>query len=331
MAAVTNAPFRLVARECGAGRLTSEELDALRRALRQREDVGPRALLSGGAADLAAAARQRSGRPRGGRAAARSDGRRRHRSQHGLSRCTKIVNKGHGAALMRDPLTAGVVFRTMRKAVRARLHDQDPRRLGRAHDQRAGDRAHRGERGRGRDHRAPAHARAAVHGPRAVGCDRRASSTRWRSPSSATATCASLAGRRGDARRSTGLRGRDDRARRARAGRGSSAAPSARRDERARIIRRHCELIEAHLPPQIALIQLKKHLAWYAAERPRHGAAAAAAVRGARVGRGDSDAVLERVVSEHRWFEDFKVGDTLREPVARRSTTRTSCSSRADR
>ena len=28
MAAVTNAPFRIVARECGAGRLTSEELDA---------------------------------------------------------------------------------------------------------------------------------------------------------------------------------------------------------------------------------------------------------------------------------------------------------------
>src|SRR2546428_10804138 len=28
MAAVTNAPFRLVARECGAGFLTSEEIDA---------------------------------------------------------------------------------------------------------------------------------------------------------------------------------------------------------------------------------------------------------------------------------------------------------------
>src|SRR3989338_677151 len=28
MAAVTNAPFRLIARECGAGPLTSEEIDA---------------------------------------------------------------------------------------------------------------------------------------------------------------------------------------------------------------------------------------------------------------------------------------------------------------
>jgi len=40
------------------------------------------------------------------------------------------------------------------------------------------------------------------------------------------------------------------------------------RDERARIIRRHCELIEAHLPARLALVQLKKHLAWYAVERP---------------------------------------------------------------
>jgi tRNA-dihydrouridine synthase len=40
------------------------------------------------------------------------------------------------------------------------------------------------------------------------------------------------------------------------------------RDERARIIRRHCALMEAHLPPKIAFIQLRKHLAWYAAERP---------------------------------------------------------------
>jgi tRNA-dihydrouridine synthase len=26
--------------------------------------------------------------------------------------------------------------------------------------------------------------------------------------------------------------------------------------------------MEAHLPPKIALIQMKKHCAWYAAERP---------------------------------------------------------------
>src|SRR5947209_4778766 len=35
------------------------------------------------------------------------------------------------------------------------------------------------------------------------------------------------------------------------------------RDARATIIRRHCALIEAHLPERAALVQLKKHLAWY--------------------------------------------------------------------
>jgi tRNA-dihydrouridine synthase len=38
--------------------------------------------------------------------------------------------------------------------------------------------------------------------------------------------------------------------------------------DKARIIRRHCELIEAHLPPRLALLQLKKHLAWYSAGLP---------------------------------------------------------------
>jgi len=40
------------------------------------------------------------------------------------------------------------------------------------------------------------------------------------------------------------------------------------RDERRRIIRRHLDLIDAHLSPRVALVQLKKHLAWYAVERP---------------------------------------------------------------
>jgi tRNA-dihydrouridine synthase len=40
------------------------------------------------------------------------------------------------------------------------------------------------------------------------------------------------------------------------------------RDARARIIRRHLDLMLAHLSPPIAHIQMKKHLAWYAVERP---------------------------------------------------------------
>jgi tRNA-dihydrouridine synthase len=35
------------------------------------------------------------------------------------------------------------------------------------------------------------------------------------------------------------------------------------RDDRATLIRRHVALIEAHLPERLALVQLKKHLAWY--------------------------------------------------------------------
>jgi tRNA-dihydrouridine synthase len=35
------------------------------------------------------------------------------------------------------------------------------------------------------------------------------------------------------------------------------------REDRARVVRRHCALIEAHLPERYALVQLKKHLAWY--------------------------------------------------------------------
>src|SRR5206468_1368922 len=35
------------------------------------------------------------------------------------------------------------------------------------------------------------------------------------------------------------------------------------RETRACIIHRHCALIEEHLPPRDALVQLKKHLAWY--------------------------------------------------------------------
>jgi tRNA-dihydrouridine synthase len=45
------------------------------------------------------------------------------------------------------------------------------------------------------------------------------------------------------------------------------AAP-ATDDDRARIIRRHCALIREHLPDRAALLQMKKHLAWYSSGRP---------------------------------------------------------------
>ena len=57
-------------------------------------------------------------------------------------------------------------------------------------------------------------------------------------------------------------------------GRGALGAPwifrgsDTPREERARIIGRHDELIHALLPPRTAAIQLKKHLAWYASGFP---------------------------------------------------------------
>ena len=60
-------------------------------------------------------------------------------------------------------------------------------------------------------------------------------------------------------------------------GRGALGAPWVLRaapptdEDRAHIIRRHASLIQEHLPERAALLQLKKHLAWYSSGRP-HGA-----------------------------------------------------------
>ena len=57
-------------------------------------------------------------------------------------------------------------------------------------------------------------------------------------------------------------------------GRGALGAPWIFRGEpvdrgaRAVIVLRHADLIEAHLPERVALVQLKKHLAWYSAGLP---------------------------------------------------------------
>jgi tRNA-dihydrouridine synthase len=68
------------------------------------------------------------------------------------------------------------------------------------------------------------------------------------------------------------------------------------RDERARIIRRHAALIETHAPPRLALVQLKKHLAWYA-----HGLPGAARMRPALFQAADAAAC--RAVFWQLWDE----------------------------
>src|SRR5438046_2832963 len=150
MAAVTNAPFRLVARECGAGLLTSEEIDA-------RAPSG-----SGGVAPTTVTPRTRS------------------RPFSGLAPWAII---GAVVDAVRIPVTGNGDVRS---------HDD---------------------------------ARAMI---RATGC------------------AAVMIGR------------------------GALGAPwiftgrAVSRAEQAQIIRRHSALIEAHLDPRTALVQLKKHLAWYA-------------------------------------------------------------------
>src|SRR5712691_7476538 len=116
MAGVTNAPFRLIARECGAGLLTSEEIDAraliadnahTREICRYLPEERPLAMqLRGADPDVRAEAARRL-EAAGADAIDLNMG----------CPVPKIVAKGHGAALMRDPLRAAVIFRTVRKAI----------------------------------------------------------------------------------------------------------------------------------------------------------------------------------------------------------------------
>src|SRR5437867_4914045 len=264
MAGVTNAPFRLVARECGAGRLTSEEIDA--RAL-VRDNARTVALttylpeerplamqLLGEDPDLLAEAARRL-------ETAGADG----IDLNMGCPVAKVVAKGQGAALMRDPLRAAVIFRTLRKAVAGAFTIK----IRGGWDDRTVN--------------APEIARLAE----AEGVDgitvhprTRAQQYTGRAPwdviaSVVDAVALPVTGN-GDVRSLI-----DAEAMRAHTGcaavmigRGALGRPwifrgvAIDRAERRRIIRRHLDLIDAHLPPRLALVQLKKHLAWYAVERP---------------------------------------------------------------
>jgi len=259
MAGVTNAPFRLVARECGAGRLTSEEIDA--RAL-VRDNARTVALtaylpeerplsmqLLGEDPDVLAEAARRL-------EAAGADG----IDLNMGCPVAKIVAKGQGAALMRDPLRAGVIFRTLRKAVAGPLTIKirggwDDRTVNAPEIARLAESegvdaitVHPRTRSQQYTGRAPwqviAEVVRAVRVPVTGNGDVR-SVDDARAMVAATGCAAVMIGR-GALGRPWIFRGVD--------------VP---RDERAAIIRRHCALIETHLPERAALVQLKKHLAWY--------------------------------------------------------------------
>jgi tRNA-dihydrouridine synthase B len=271
MAGITNAAFRLVCRECGAGRLTSEEIDAhayvrdngkttvLTHYLPEERPLAMQLL--GADPDLLAEAARRL-------EAAGADG----IDLNMGCPVRKIVTKGHGSALMRDPLAAAVIFRTLRKAVQVPFTIKirggwDERTLN-----------------------APEIARLAEsEGVNAITVHPRTRSqlftgrAPWDVIASVVAAVQLPVTGNGD------VRSLDD----ARAmvaatgcaavmiGRGALGAPwifggaPVDRDGRAAIIRRHLALIEAHLPERMALVQLKKHLAWYSTGLP-----GSAAVRG---------------------------------------------------
>ncbi|HEX9820505.1 MAG TPA: tRNA dihydrouridine synthase DusB [Methylomirabilota bacterium] len=268
MAGVTNAPFRLVCRECGAGPLTSEEIDARALVLGNGKtaaltqylpDERPIAMqLLGADPDVLAEAARRL-EAAGADAIDLNMG----------CPVAKIVAKGQGSALMRDPLAAAVVFRTLRKAVQGPLTIKirggwDERTVNAVEIARLAESegvealtVHPRTRSQQFTGRAPwdivAAVVAAVRIP-VVGNGDVRSGDDARAMVAATGCAAVMIGR------------------------GALGAPwifrgaSATRDDRAAVIRRHCALIEAHLPERLALVQLKKHLAWYSAGLP--GAAA---------------------------------------------------------
>src|SRR5919201_4044269 len=259
MAGVTNAPFRLVARECGAGLLTSEEIDA-------------RALVRDNARTVALSAYLPEERPlvmqllgEDPDILAEAARRLEDAGADGIDLnmgcpVAKIVAKGQGAALMRDPLRAAVIFRTLRKAVagaftikiRGGWDDRtvNAPEIARLAESEGVDAVTVHPRTRSQQYtgRAPWEVIAAV-------------GTAVRIPVVGNGDVRSV-----DAARAmmaaTGCAG-------VMIGRGALGRPwvfrgvETSRDERAAIVRRHAALIEAHLPPRLALVQLKKHLSWY--------------------------------------------------------------------
>src|SRR5947199_2362140 len=279
MAGVTNAPFRLVCREAGAELLTSEEIDA-------------RALVEGNARTQAIAHYLPEERPiafqlLGGDPDVLAEAARRLAATGAAGidlnmgcPVSKIVAKGQGAALMRDPLRAAVIFRTLRKAVDVPFTIKirsgwDERTVNAVEIARIAEAegvdaitVHPRTRSQQFTGRAPWAIIADV--VLAVGI-----------PVTGNGDVRSMA----DARRMT----RETGCRSVMVGRGALGRPwiftpgfealsgDAQREAKARVIARHVALIQEHFAPRYALVQLKKHLAWYT-EGLGHPAACRAAI-----------------------------------------------------
>jgi nifR3 family TIM-barrel protein len=265
MAGATNAPFRLVARECGSGLTTTEEMDAASLLLQSPHAAWAASYYP----EERPLAMQLLGKDPEtlARAAARCEALGADVVDLNMG-CPvpKITAKGKGAALMRDVPAAARILRAMRRAIRVPLTIKirggwDDTHLNAVEIARMAEMegvdaitVHPRTRAQQFTGKAPWTILAEVVD--AV-----------RIPVTGNGDVRSMA----DARRlmaETGCRS-------VMIGRGAlgrpwvfdegfdALPPAARRPYRARVIARHVALIQAHCSPKYALIQLKKHLAWY--------------------------------------------------------------------
>jgi len=265
MAGITNAPFRLIARECGSGLTTTEEMDAAALLMNHPHadaiaayypEERPLAMqLLGKDADLLARAAERC-QALGADIVELNMG----------CPMPKITGKGKGAALMRDVTGTALILRALRKALSVPLTIKirggwDDEHLN------AVEVAQMAE----------------TEGVDAVTVHPRTRSQRFtgkapwtiirevveavRVPVTGNGDVRSMA----EARRMAAETG----CRSVMIGRGAlgspwifdeafeSLSPEEQRADKARVIARHCELIRGHFRETYALIQMKKHLAWY--------------------------------------------------------------------
>jgi nifR3 family TIM-barrel protein len=265
MAGATNAPFRLVARECGSGLTTTEEMDAAALLVNHphADDIAayypaerPLAMqLLGKDIDVLTRAAERV-------------------QQLGADivdlnmgcPMPKITGKGKGAALMRDVGGTALILRALRKAVGVPLTIKI-----------------RGGWDDGHLNAVEVAQMAEAEGVDAITVHPRTRSQRFTGKAPWTiirevveAVSVPVTGN-GDVRSMAEARrmAAETGCRSVMIGRGAlgspwvfdeafdALAPAEQRAYRARVIARHCRLIREHFREKYALIQMKKHLAWY--------------------------------------------------------------------
>ncbi len=265
MAGITNAPFRLIARECGSGLTTSEEMDAA-------------ALLTGHPYADAITAYYPEERP----LAMQLLGKDPELLARAAERCQmlgadivdlnmgcpmpKITGKGKGAALMRDVAATALILRALRKAVSVPLTVKirggwDDEHLNAVEVAQMAEAegldaitVHPRTRSQRYTGRAPwtiiREVAEAVSVPVTGNGDVQSMAEARRM--AAETGCGSVMIGRGALGRPWIFDEAFD-----------ALSPEGRRNYRARVIARHVALIREHFHEKYALVQMKKHLAWY--------------------------------------------------------------------